>query len=76
MPYSIEADGDHSAYTTIGSGTAYFFQDGGLTIGQWSKSSDTSQFVFTDSSGNVVKLNPGQTWITVLADTSEITYAP
>lgn len=76
MPYSLEADGQHSVYSTIGSGPAYFFQDGMLTIGQWSKSSGASQFSFTDSAGSVVKLNPGQTWITALANVTDITYAP
>lgn len=76
MPYSLESDGQHSVYSTIGNGPAYFFQDGMLIIGQWSKSSGTSQFVFTDSTGAVVKLNPGQTWITALANTTDITYAP
>lgn len=76
MPYSLESDGQHSVYSTIGSGPAYFFQDGMLIIGQWSKPSSVSQFVFTDSAGVVVKLNPGQTWITALANTTDITYTP
>lgn len=76
MSYSLESDAHHSAYGTIGTGTAYVFQDGNLTIGQWSKSSSTSQFVFTDSAGAVIKLNPGQTWITALGSTADITYAP
>ena len=76
MAYSLESDGQHSVYSTIGSGPAYFFQDGMSIIGQWSKSSGTSQFVFTDSAGAVVKLNPGQTWITALANATDITYAP
>lgn len=76
MPYSLESDAHHSAYGTIGSGQAYFFQDGTLTIGQWAKSSSNSQFVFTDSNGAVVKLNPGQTWITAIASATDITYTP
>ncbi len=76
MSYSLESDGQHSVYSTIGSGPAYFFQDGMLTIGQWAKSSGASQFVFTDSAGAVVKLNPGQTWITALGNATDITYAP
>ncbi len=76
MPYSIEADGYHSVYTTIGSGPVYVFQDGLMTVGQWAKSSNASQFIFTDSSGAVIKLNPGQTWLTAIAKTSNVTSTP
>jgi hypothetical protein len=76
MPYKIEPDGYHSDYTTIGTGPIYVFQDGMVTTGQWAKSSNSSQFIFTDSSGAVIKLNPGQTWLTAIAKTSNVTYSP
>lgn len=64
----------YSDYQVIGSGQAYVFQDGGLTIGQWSKTSPTSQIVFSTASGLPLKLNAGQTWITALASNSQINY--
>ncbi|HXE10093.1 MAG TPA: DUF3048 domain-containing protein [Verrucomicrobiae bacterium] len=76
MPYSLEADGYHSDYSTIGSGPAYFFQDGNVTTGQWAKSSGYSQFTFTDGSGKPVKLNPGQTWLTAVSGTNRVNYTP
>ena len=76
MPYSIEADGYHSSYTTIGSGPVYVFQDGLVTVGQWAKSSNASQFIFTDSSGAVIALNPGQTWLTAIAKTANVASTP
>ena len=76
VPYSLESDGYHLAYQTIGSGVAYIFQDGGVTIGQWSKSSNTSQILFSDNSGSSIKLNSGQTWITAIGDTGSISYSP
>jgi hypothetical protein len=76
MPYSLESDGYHSAYATIGNGTAYFFQDGTVVTGSWTKKDNKSQFVFTDASGKVVRLNPGQTWITAVGATNKVTYAP
>jgi hypothetical protein len=76
MPYSLEADGYHSDYSTIGTGQAFIFQDGLVTVGQWSKTSNASQFTFTDSNGVVVKLNPGQTWLTTVANATDVTYAP
>ena len=76
VPWSLEADGYHLVYQTIGTGAAYIFQDGGVTIGQWSKSSNTSQILFTDSSGKSIQLNSGQTWITAIGDTSSVAYSP
>ncbi len=76
MPYSLESDGYHSMYNTIGSGKAYVFQDGKVTIGVWKKTANSSQFSFTDAAGKPIKLNRGQTWITALASASEATYKP
>jgi hypothetical protein len=75
MPYGLEVDDHHSQYSTIGSGHAYIFQDGTVTGGQWAKASNTSQFVFTDSAGKKVLLNPGQTWLTALGDDSSLHYS-
>ena len=74
MPQSLEADGLHSQYGTIGSGAMFVFQDGVLTQGTWSKASSGQQFVFTDQSGQPLKLNAGQTWITVLGAANRVSY--
>lgn len=66
----------YSAYNVIGSGTAYIFQDGTVLTGQWNKSSNTSQITFTDAAGKAILLNPGQTWITALGNSNQVTYAP
>lgn len=76
MGYGIMADGQHSDYTTTGSGTAYVFQDGGVTQGTWSKAGRTSQFVFTDASNKPIKLDAGQTWFTALGAPSMVSYKP
>lgn len=76
VPYGLEADGYHSSYTSIGTGPAYVFQDGIVTIGQWSKPDLKSQITFSDSSGKPLKLNPGQTWITALSAANKVTYKP
>lgn len=72
--YSIS--GNHSVYGTSGSGQVFVFQDGGVTVGLWSKAGRSSQLVFIDSAEAPVKLNPGQTWVTLLANASKLTYAP
>ena len=65
MSYGIGPDGQHSVYGDSGSGTAYVFQDGGVTKGTWHKSSQTANFSFTDANDAPIKLNAGQTWITL-----------
>jgi hypothetical protein len=76
MPYGLESDGHHSDYSTIGSGPAYVFQDGIATVGQWAKTGNTNQFVFTDAAGKPLLLDPGQTWLTAVSGTSKVGYAP
>lgn len=66
--------GSYSDYNPIGSGTAYIFQDGAVTIGNWTKAANTSQISFTDANGAVVKLNPGQTWISAVTANAKVTY--
>jgi len=76
VPSTLEADGTHSSYATTGSGTMYVFQDGTVTQGTWKKDSRTAQFTFTDSTGQTLKLNPGQTWISVVNATTDVAYKP
>jgi hypothetical protein len=64
----------YTVYSDIGSGTAYIFQDGTVTKGTWTKSAKTSQIQFKTASGATLKLNAGQTWITAVGSTSDITY--
>lgn len=74
MPYSLMADGYHSAYATQGSGKMYVFQDGTVTTGTWTKGEPSSQFVFKDDAGADLALNPGQTWISMVGDASKVSY--
>jgi hypothetical protein len=76
MAYSIESDGKHSEYGDTGSGTAYVFQDGGVTQGHWAKADSASQIQFTDANDVPLKLNAGQTWLTLVGDSSKVRYAP
>lgn len=65
----------YSDYNYIGSGTAYVFQDGGMTTGTWTKSSNTSNIVFTGQNGQPLPLNPGQVWITAITSSSALKYS-
>jgi hypothetical protein len=66
----------YSVYQDIGSGPVDIFQDGTVTTGQWTKNSNTAQITFTTAKGAPIKLDPGQTWLTALATSSELTYKP
>jgi hypothetical protein len=76
MPYGVESDGYHSTYQTLGSGQTLVFQDGVVTTGTWTKNSNAEQFSFKDANGKPLNLNPGQTWLTAVDSTSDVTYAP
>lgn len=69
-------DGIYSVYRTTGSGQAYIFQDGDVIIGTWSKLDERAPLQFKDAAGNEQGLNPGQTWITVVGNSSAVTYTP
>lgn len=74
MPYSIQSDGIHSQYGTIGSGEVQIFQDGVVTKGTWHKASREAQITFKDANGQTIGLNPGQTWLAVVNTSSKVTY--
>lgn len=58
-------DGYREQMSTLGSGKAYIFQDGGATEGTWHKADKKSQIEFKDAAGAPIALNRGQTWISV-----------
>lgn len=74
MSATLESDGLHMQYGTIGSGQMYVFQDGGVEQGTWHKTANTSQFTFTDANGKTLALDPGQTWITALGASNLVSY--
>jgi hypothetical protein len=76
MNYSVIDSAGHSGYGTTGSGQMYVFQDGGVTQGTWSKADRGSMFQFKDAAGNIIPLDAGQTWVTVVGAASDVTSAP
>lgn len=76
MSYGLEADRKHSQYSDTGSGAAYIFQDGGVTVGSWQKAAQDSQISFMDAAGQPVKLNAGQTWIALVSTANKVNYKP
>lgn len=66
----------YSDYADTGSGQMYVFQDGGVTQGTWSKAGTDDQFSFTDSAGSPIKLDAGQTWISLVSGANQVSYSP
>ncbi len=68
--------GIYSVYQTSGTGEMFVFQDGQLQKGTWTKGGPKDQFVFTDAASKPLKLNPGQTWVTLVSAPNQVTSAP
>lgn len=71
---SLQSDGLHSDYGTSGTGTAFIFQDGGVTQASWKKDNTKASLEFVAADGKPVKLNAGQTWISVVTNAGDVTY--
>jgi len=71
---TVMEDGYRQNINTIGSGTAYIFQDGTVQEVTWHKPSKTAQITFTDANGQDVPLARGQTWITAVPNGKAITW--
>jgi hypothetical protein len=62
------------ATTTIGSGEALVFHDGGVIVGRWSREEITDVFDVTDADGAPIVLRPGRVWIAVFPDNRTVTW--
>ena len=60
----------YTDYTTIGTNDAFIFQDGTVTIGKWKRDTADNEMQFIDRDGNIIKLNRGQTWISLYPSNS------
>jgi hypothetical protein len=76
VPKSIHPDGVHTVYGTHGSGKAFVFQDGTVTIGTWDKTDRKNQITFKSSDGKPIALNSGNTWISAVGLEGSVTYGP
>ena len=76
MDKSYDPDGYHTDYKTVGSGKMYVFQDGIVSEGTWQKSDRKAALVLTDKNGLPMKLNAGQTWVSIVANQTDVSYKP
>jgi hypothetical protein len=63
---TVLEDGYRQSINTIGDGEVWVFQDGSIDHGRWHKADQKAQLTFTNDAGQVMALNPGQTWITAI----------
>jgi hypothetical protein len=76
MGRGTDGDGEHTDYTTTGSGHMFVFQDSTVIEGTWAKTSRQAQWTFTTADGKALAFNPGQTWFTMVDSPTAVTYAP
>jgi hypothetical protein len=72
---AYDPDGYHTDYTTTGSGKVFVFQDGIVSEGTWSKTDRKAPIVLTDANGLPLKLNAGQTWVTLVASANDVRFS-
>jgi hypothetical protein len=59
----------------VGQGPAYYFLDGMVMLGTWTKADFGSRTVFWDTAGNLVRLNAiGTTWIQLIPSEAVLEY--
>jgi cytoskeletal protein RodZ len=76
MDKGLMSDGSHTTYKDTGYGKMYVFQDGIASEGTWAKTDRKNQITFTDKNGLSLKLNAGQTWISIVGASGDVTYTP
>lgn len=73
--YKTQPDGKpETDINLIGTGKALVFMDGDVTIGTWSKASNSAQTQILDSTGTPVSFNPGNTWYSVIPVGNSVIY--
>lgn len=73
MSHAFE-DGNREQIATTGSGQGYVFQNGTVAEVTWSKADAKSPLVLTGADGKPVSLVRGQTWITALAASRNVSW--
>jgi hypothetical protein len=64
----------HMIVRTTQEGKAYFFFDGKVLEGTWSRYSALDPFKFKDKNGNTVLFNRGKTWVAVVSGVDRLNY--
>ncbi len=76
MVSSFSQNGIYSVYQTTGKGEVFIFQDGQVQKGTWKKKSAKDPITFIDAKNKPIKINAGQTWITLIKEPGQVSYTP
>jgi len=70
-----DVNGVHSPFAhVVGHGKAYVFRNGRMVAGTWSRPSLSDVTTFKDAHGNVIPLEPGNTWVELFPSTLPVTF--
>ena len=64
----INPDNDLQELTQVGEGTGYYCTNGKAVPIKWKKSSNNSATEYLTEDGQVLQLNPGKTWISIIGN--------
>jgi hypothetical protein len=64
----------HMIVRTTQEGNAYYFFDGEVLEGTWSRYGPLKPFKFKDKNGNTVLFNRGKTWVSVISGVDRLSY--
>ncbi|MCG9479753.1 MAG: DUF3048 domain-containing protein [Actinomycetia bacterium] len=64
----------HMDVRTVGTGTAFIFQDGKAIRGTWERSDVGQPFTYKDGSGRIVSLTGGATWVAMVQGEDKVSY--
>lgn len=73
--YATQPDGKpETDMNLIGTGAAWVFNDGGVTMGSWNKSSNSAATTLADANGRPISFTRGTTWYEVVPVGNAVTY--
>ena len=73
-PHAVVDNQGRLSVDLVGTGEITVFQKGKAIEGTWERDSRQSNFVFKNTEGEEIKLNPGMTWVTVSPIDSAVVY--
>lgn len=60
---------------TTGTGQAYVFADGKVVEGTWERETETEWFTLRSEDGEIIDVPPGQSWVSLVPDSSGLTFS-
>ncbi|HMS24765.1 MAG TPA: DUF3048 domain-containing protein [Acidimicrobiia bacterium] len=71
ISYPSESEG-----ITTGSGNVWIFRNGKVVKGTWERPTTEAPATFKDAEGNILSLQPGQTWVELASTSTVVTVTP